>query len=317
GCAGTVTGTTCAIGTMANGTTSSFDVTATVDLTTSGVVTATATASTMDIDSPITNNTDTVDLTAVSPYENDVVYISLTSNSSVGGVSYTQADILAYDRATQQWSLFFDGSDIGLTTLDGFNIVDFTPGATIIDFSMTAQRSIGSLGLVDDADVVRFTGTTGTATSGTLSWIIDGTDLGLTTSAENIDVVAAIGAGDYLISTTGNLSGNGLSAQDRDLVLFDPTAIGDPTSGTFSLHVDGSTIDLGSAAEDINGAWVDSSGDIFLSTLGNLVVNGFTSDLDDIVILTNPATGTFLPYFDGDTTGLGNRNIDGVHIVRG
>jgi hypothetical protein len=146
---------------------------------------------------------------------------------------------------------------------------------------------------------------------------IDGTDLGLTAGAENIDAISASGVDDYILSTTGNLGVTGFAANEQDLVLFDPTAIGDPTSGTFSMFLDGSTIDMTTAAEDISGAWVDPGGDIFLSTAGNLISGNHLSDLDDIVILTNPATGAFLPYFDGDNEGLANRNIDGIHIVRG
>lgn len=313
GCAN-ASGTTCTIGTLANGASSSFTVSATVDNLTSGVVTATATASTEDIDSPSTNNTATVDVTAVSPYDGDTVYVSSTTNGSVGGVTFNDEDILAYDRSTGQWSLFFDGSDLGIITLDAFNITDFTPGATVIEFSMLSPRAIGGLPTVDDADVARFTGTTGTNTSGTLELVIDGSDIALASSAENIDALASSGVDDFAISTTSNLSVTGFAAKEQDLVLFDPTSTGNTTSGTLSMLFDGSTEALTTTAEDINGAYIDGS-DRFLTFFGNVTATGgFTADFDDIVI--QPGGGAFELYFDGDLVGFGAENIDGIHIAR-
>ncbi|MGI9596777.1 MAG: hypothetical protein ACR2QK_11490, partial [Acidimicrobiales bacterium] len=312
GC-GNPSGTTCTIGSLANGATSQFSVSATVDLPTSGVVTATATAATTDIDSPQSNNTDTADVTATSPYDNDTVYVSSTSNGNVGGIAFNDEDILAYDRSTGQWSLFFDGSDVGLINLDAFNIVDFTPGATVIELSMLTSRAVGSLGTVDDADVIRFTGTTGAATSGTWEWVIDGSDLGIAASAENIDAIASSGVDDFALSSTGNFSAGGVTAKEQDVVLFDPTATGQTTSGSLSLLFDGSTLGMTTVAEDIAGAWIDNGGDLYFSTSGNLVVSGFTADFDDIVIVSG---GTFSRYFDGDLHGFGIENIDGLHVQR-
>ncbi|MEW5958501.1 MAG: Ig-like domain-containing protein, partial [Chloroflexota bacterium] len=42
------------------------------------------------------------------------LYVSSTSGGNVGGVAFADEDILAYDLSTGTWSMYFDGSDVGL-----------------------------------------------------------------------------------------------------------------------------------------------------------------------------------------------------------
>ncbi|MCP4427873.1 MAG: LamG domain-containing protein, partial [Chloroflexi bacterium] len=48
------------------------------------------------------------------PTGSDVIYVSSTTGGSVDGVAFVDEDILAYDTGTGTWSLYFDGSDVGL-----------------------------------------------------------------------------------------------------------------------------------------------------------------------------------------------------------
>ncbi|MEM7324398.1 MAG: hypothetical protein AAF531_15015, partial [Actinomycetota bacterium] len=138
-------------------------------------------------------------------------------------------------------------------------------------------------------------------------------DIAMTAGAENIDALASSGVDDFALSTTGNFNAGGVVAKEQDLILFDPTSTGTTTSGTLSLLFDGSLDGLTTAAEDVNGAYIDGT-DTFFSFFGNVNGTGFTADLNDIVLRSGG--GSYELYFDGDLVGFGAENIDGIHIVR-
>ncbi len=112
------------------------------------------------------------------------VWMSFNSNTAVPGVgTVSDDDIVSYDETTGTWALEFDGSDVGLTQdIDGFAIL---PGGDFL-ISMQAAGSAGGVSF-DDSDVLRFTGTGGPNTSGTLSLYFDGSDVGLTSNGEDVD----------------------------------------------------------------------------------------------------------------------------------
>ena len=56
--------------------------------------------------------TNTFTPTATPPYSYNPLYLSLTGNQTIGGVASADEDILRFDGTT--WSLFFDGSDVGV-----------------------------------------------------------------------------------------------------------------------------------------------------------------------------------------------------------
>jgi hypothetical protein len=98
-------------------------------------------------------------------------------------------------------------------------------------------------------DLLAFTQTSlGPTTSGTYAVYFDGSDVGLSTSNENVDAAAVDAAGRLYLSTTGNFNVTGASGADEDVFVFTPTTLGTSTSGTFSssLYFDGSTFGLGS-----------------------------------------------------------------------
>ena len=54
------------------------------------------------------------------------IYVSTSGAGKMGALRYASADILAYDVATETWSLYFDGSDVGLTrNMNNFAIREF------------------------------------------------------------------------------------------------------------------------------------------------------------------------------------------------
>jgi len=256
------------------------------------------------------------------PASGDVIYISSTSNGTAGNVSFNDEDILKYESSTGTWSMYFDGSDVGLDVSRGADVAAFRlmPDGTIL-FSFVSSTSITGLGSVDDSDIVRFTPTSlGENTAGTFSWYFDGSDVELTTNSEDIDSVGFAPDGRILISTTGSFSVTGVSGNDEDLLAFAPTSLGSNTSGTWSLYFDGSDVGLDNNSEDINGASVDPvTGLIYLTTTGNFSVTGVSGTGGDIFICTPSSPGsntacTFNMYWIAANNGFGGEIADGIGI---
>ena len=250
-----------------------------------------------------------------------VIYVSSTTNGNSGGVAYNDEDIVAYDTSTGFWSMYFDGSDVGIT--GDVNAFAFMPDGTIL-LSLDAAATVSGLGTVDDSDIIRFAPTSlGANTAGTFTWYFDGSDVGLTTNNEDIDTIGIAPNGKLVISTVGSFGVTGASGNDEDLIEFTATSLGSTTSGTWSLYFDGSDVGLNdSSSEEINGAWIDSSnGDIYLTVLGAFSVPGVSGDGADIFICTPGLLGsttscTYSPYWDGSANGFGGEIADGVRIVK-
>ncbi len=245
-----------------------------------------------------------------------MIYLSSRSGGNVGGVAFADEDVVAFDTATQTWSMVFDGSDLGLgaSDLDGFVIVSLDP--FVAHLSLEAPRSIPGLGTVDDSDVLSFTGTPGTDTSGTLELLFDMSDIGLTTNGEDVDGLALLD-GDHLLSSFHTVAAGGVTAADEDIIRFASTSTGATTAGSLSILMDGSDVGLG--PRDVTGVWVDpSTGDVYGSALSNWVAGGAAGDTDDVFRLTGTfgettnAVGSI--FFDGDQHGFGGEQIDALHI---
>ena len=259
------------------------------------------------------------------PTSGDVIYISSTSAGNAGGVAFADEDILKYETATGTWSLYFDGSDVGLSASSGTDVAAFRlmPDGSIL-FSFVAASNIPGLGTVDDSDIVRFIPTSlGDNTAGTFEWYFDGSDVGLTRNSEDIDAVGFAPDGRLLISTTGSFSVPGASGADEDIVAFTPTSLGSNTSGTWSLYFDGSDVGLNtSSSEDLNGASVDPvTGQIYLTTVGNFSVTGVSGTGGDIFICTPSSLGsntacTFSSYWVAANNGFGGEIADGIGIEK-
>jgi hypothetical protein len=260
------------------------------------------------------------------PGNDDIIYVSSTSGGNVGGVSFTDEDILAYNTGSGIWSMYFDGSDVGLNSsssadVDAFRLMD--DGSILI--SILGDTTIQNLGAVDDSDIVRFVPTSlGSNTAGTFEWYFDGSDVGLTTTGEDVDGIGLLPDGRILISTAGSFSVSGASGADEDIAIFTPTQLGATTSGTWTVYFDGSDVALNnSSSEDVRGAWLDTAADdLYLTTAGAYAVAGLSGDGDDIFICTQFSSGSntsctsFSLFWDGDAHGYGSESIDGMSIER-
>jgi sugar lactone lactonase YvrE len=247
---------------------------------------------------------------------------SLRDAATVGGVSVTNEDVASYDGAGH-FSLAFDGSDVGLAAyrIDAFAWLD----SDTLLLSVDADRSNilpGMTGPIDDSDVVRFDATSlGATTAGTFSMYFDGSDVGLTQSAADVDAFELLSDGRLVMSTTGSVSVSSPSARDEDLLAFTPTSLGQTTAGMFALYFDGSDVGLGENPEDIDAVSVDSSGRLFLSTADTFAVPGL-SGTDEDVFAFNPTqlgpttVGTYSPtlFFDGSSFGLAANDVFGIDL---
>ncbi len=220
-------------------------------------------------------------------------------------------DIIAFDETN--FSLYFDGSDVGLAglRLDAFAIV----GANEVLMSFTVAGSVPGISeTVDDSDIVKFTGTLGPETAGTFEMYFDGSDVGLDSSREDVDAIERLPDGTLLLSTIGSFSANGLSGQDEDVIAF--------AAGSLELYFDGSDVSLGSSREDVDGLAVDSEGNIYLSTVGNFSASAALSGAsEDVFVFTPSSLGSSTSgaydstlFFDGSLYGLGSNNLHAIDL---
>ena len=113
-----------------------------------------------------------------------------------------------YNRSTNGWAMYFDASDVGISTSDLEDFAIRGDGSILMSFSSSINVP-GLVGgpdgtLIDDSDLILFTPvTTGATTSGTFSFYFDGSDVGLETTNERLDGFDVLPDGTLLVSTTG------------------------------------------------------------------------------------------------------------------
>lgn len=260
------------------------------------------------------NVRDILDDIAIGAPVSPVINISLTNPGSVGGLSFQDEDIMAYEPALGVWYRAFDGSDVGLgsVNLDAFDYL--TDGSLLL--SVDAPTTLSGLGAVDDSDVLRFMPySLGETTAGEFAMYVSGAAVELTDDAEDVDAIDLLTDGTLLVSTIDNLGVTGFAAKDEDIIRLNLN------TNTWSFYFDGSDVDLGDLnTEDVKGLWVASNGDIYLSTEGTFAVSGLSGDGTNIFICTpgslgNTTTCTFAPYWNGAAFGFGGTVLlDGVAL---
>jgi hypothetical protein len=248
------------------------------------------------------------------------LYLSLANSGSytVGAVvGVRDEDILHFDGSN--FTMFFDGSDVGVSSLDldAFAVVD--EETILISFNNPATIC----GDVDDSDIVRFRAVSlGDDTAGIFTLFFDGSDVGLNTNGEDIDAIELLADGRLLISTSGAFSAPGLSGQarDEDALIFTPTSLGSETSGSWDIYFDGSEAGLGDTPdEDVAGVAAAANGDLYLTTQGNFAAPDLIGANEDIFVCVSPLLGdatacTYTLYFDGSTFGLTENSIDAIDM---
>jgi hypothetical protein len=191
------------------------------------------------------------DVDALKVVDNDTFYLSFNTEPvvipGVGGVS--DEDIVLYDAGT--WSIFFDGSDVSLTTfgedVDAFEIL---PDGSVL---ISTLGFVSVPGIVTPVptwhDLLRCAGTFGPATSCTWSMYFDASDVGLGVFPplgalvfENVDGASVTSNGTIYLSTIGDFAVPALTGLNEDVFACNAPTTGPATActGGFSLHYDGS-----------------------------------------------------------------------------
>ncbi|HNS50588.1 MAG TPA: S8 family serine peptidase [Anaerolineae bacterium] len=252
----------------------------------------------------------------------ETIWLSLTANTG----SWNDEDIVELDPTTGSYYWVFDGSDVGITTdIDAFDVLD--NGHILMSFD--ASTSVAGVGTVGDADVVEFTPTSlGSTTAGTFAWKLDGSDVGLSDTYEDIDALFMLADGSMVVSVRDAFSVTGITGQDEDLIRFTATSWGSTTAGTWSWYFDGSDVGLSTSAyEDVDGAWLDTAitpyPHIYLTTYGSFSVSGISGANEDIfvfrpTVLGSTTAGSFNTtlYLDGSAFNLSSYDVDAFDLRR-
>lgn len=258
------------------------------------------------------------------------VLVSALGTPTLGAAgAVADEDIALYDGGTSTWSVYFDGSDVGLSSfaIDALAVLPSGELLISVDIDGTLVGITGgpSGTSIDDSDILKFTPTTlGANTAGTWSFYFDGSDVGLTTSNEDVDALSILPSGAIGISTLGAATVAGLSGiEDEDIFGFTPTALGAVTTGAWSYYFDGSDVGLSTNSnEDIDAFYIPTTGAMSFSTLGAFSVTGLSGLDEDAFKFTVTTTGTttagtFSSYFTGTTLNVPTTaNINALHVLQ-
>jgi hypothetical protein len=195
------------------------------------------------------------DIDAFQVMADGSILMSFDANGGVNvpGVGLVQDEDIVRFVPPNTWSLFFDGSLVGLDA--GVNNEDIDAFKLLADGRLVIS-TVGAVSVPGPGgttvtgvgqDLLVFTPTVaGNYTAGTWAMYFDGSDVGLAAGSENIDGVSIGADGKIYLSTTGAFAVTGVSGTNQDVFVFTPTSLGPTTAGTFSptLYFDGSAVGL-------------------------------------------------------------------------
>lgn len=192
------------------------------------------------------------DVDAFTMPDPNTILISFAGTTVVPGVGRVDdSDIVVFDRATETFEVFLDGSLVELTTsAEDVDAVELLPDGTLLVSTAGTPRVSGVSNAADE-DILAFVPVApGDYSAGTWSLYFDGSAAGLSTSAEDV-VAFYLDGPDLRLSTLGNYAVGSLSGGDEDIISCDgfqspATCVG------VNLLFDGSVAGLPSAA-DIDG----------------------------------------------------------------
>jgi uncharacterized repeat protein (TIGR01451 family) len=164
-------------------------------------------------------------------------YLSFSNDAGVavpGVVGTVQdEDIVVYDSGTSTWSLFFDGSAVGVSTNDeDVDAFDILADGSVLISPVVAVGMPGLAGTWADEDLLRCVPTS-SAPIASCTWSVyfDGSDVALIDGSEDVDSVSIASNGDIRLSTLGAFSAtsgaNSLAGNGNQVF-----ACTSPTTGT-------------------------------------------------------------------------------------
>lgn len=195
---------------------------------------------------------------------------SVTAVPGLGNVE--NRDIVSYNPATGDWAMVLDGSDaaFNLVRSDGVTMANidalhvFADGRMLMSFDTpTIVPGVGGTGIVDDSDLVMFDPS---LASNNFSIAYTGTQLQLTSGAEDINALSVDVNGDLQVSTIGDVVIGGITiARDEDVMRFSQA------TRTWDVMFDGSDLNTGfnHGAADIDALTHPDANQLLFSILGD------------------------------------------------
>ena len=247
------------------------------------------------------------DIRGIQVLATGAIAFSTEATFTLGGTSFADEDIVAYDPLTNRTVLLFDGSAVFTDPtgedVDAFYIQD---DGTII-LSTTAAASIGATSF-NNEDLIQYDPLTGNATV-----FFDASTVGLT---DDIDAFHLLNNGNYLLSVVNDgISLGGITFNNGDLVEYNP---GTDTASIFfaeTLFSDGNA--------NIKGVYIPidtGTGDALGDTFNN-IENLIGSDFDDVLqgdsgdnVLQGRLGGDVLLGGDGNDTASYAEATSGVRV---
>ena len=185
----------------------------------------------------LSNTSENVD--ALSIRADGSLLLSTIGDFRVPGLEANGEDLLLFrptslgTHTAGTWEMYFDGSDVGLSSWEGLDgVSELSDGRLILSVGRQAD---GLIGTVSPEDLVSFTASsTGNNTSGTWQRFFDGSDVHLGGPLENLDGVSVDADGTTVhLSTTSLFWVPGLLGFGRDIFTFEATQLGGQTQGTY------------------------------------------------------------------------------------
>lgn len=207
---------------------------------------------------------------------------------TVAGISYGDEDVLRYSPTSNpQWAMHFDGSVAGLPAAADIDAYAYVYNPAIFSswhyMSFDRPVNVPGLGKVDDSDVVLYHMT---LLGSTWSLYLDGSQIGLTTDAEDIDAISLHTNGKMLFSTSGNYELLGAAntlykGGDEDMLLWSSI------TNNVIVQIPGSGFQI-AAGNDLHNLDFQMLGDTdyyyFLGLLKAGNINGVAAAGNDVVI---------------------------------
>ena len=200
-----------------------------------------------------------IDVEAFARLDSDSFLLAFDRPVTLPGAGLIErADLVRFDATSLgtttagTFSVYFDGSDVGLTTSGEYlDAVELLADGRLLVSTLAAVSVPGVVGGGEDLLVFSPTAL-GAATTGTYAMYFDGSDVALTASTEKVDAAAVTAAGHIDLSTAGSFSVPGVSGAREDVFTCAPSSTGATTTCNWApaLTVDGS--EWGLAAGDVD-----------------------------------------------------------------
>jgi acid phosphatase type 7 len=250
------------------------------------------------------------------------LYLTLRDAATLGDLVVTNEDVISHDDV-EGFQPVFDGSDVGLAAvrIDAFAWLD--ADTLLLSFAADGEVVPDISTPVDEEDIVRFDGSSlGSTTAGTFSVYFDGSDLGLTEPADDVDALEILPDGRIVISTVGPSSAVEVAAADEDLLVLEPSSLGETAAGILTQLFDGRDVGLGDVGEDVDAVAIGADGQIYLSTRGTFSVPGLAGGSEDVFAFSPTSLGPTTEgryssalFFDGSMFGLEATDVSDIDLL--